>query len=130
MSKLSEVSVSKVHEVSMRRDLTFRVSTVPLVARVTSGFVPATRRKVFVKLQPLVVPNCSFVNLPEAEKGRWGTGLTADDMKKCVWVRPEVVARIEYLEWTEGDHLRHGKFAGLRADKNARTVTKEHAGEA
>ena len=70
MSKLSEVSVSKVHEV-VRRDLTFRVSTVPLVAGVTSGFVPATRRKEFVKLQPLMVPNCSFVNLPEAEKGRW-----------------------------------------------------------
>ena len=68
MSKLSEVSVSKVHEVSMRRDLTFRVSTVPLVARVRSGFVPSTRRKVFVKLQPLVVPNCSFVNLPERPK--------------------------------------------------------------
>jgi ATP-dependent DNA ligase len=46
-------------------------------------------------------------------------------VKKCVWVKPEVVAQIEYLEWTDGDHLRHSKFAGLREDKNARTVTKE-----
>lgn len=60
------------------------------------------------------------MNLPEAEKGRWGTGLTADDMKKCVWVRPEAVARIEYLEWTEGDHLRHAKFDGLHDDESAR----------
>lgn len=74
--------------------------------------------------------NCPFVNLLEAERGRWGTGLTAEDMKKCVCVRPEVVARIEYLEWTEGDHLRHARFAGLRGDKNARIVTNEHAGEA
>jgi bifunctional non-homologous end joining protein LigD len=81
------------------------------VARVRSGFVPATRRQVFAKLQPLASPTCPFVNLPEAEKGRWGTGLTADDMKKCVWVKPEAVARIEYLEWTDGDHLRHSKFA-------------------
>lgn len=80
--------MSKVHEV-VRRDLTFRVSTVPLVAGVTSGFVPATRRKVFVKLQPLVVPNCFFVNLPKRDAG---TGLTADGMKKCVCVRPEAVA--------------------------------------
>lgn len=49
-------------------------------------------------------------------------------MKKCVWVLPEVVAQVEYLEWTEGDHLRHAKFAGLRIDKDARKVIKEHAG--
>jgi bifunctional non-homologous end joining protein LigD len=46
-----------------------------------------------------------------------------------VWVRPELVAQIEFLEWTESDHLRHSKFAGLRGDKGARTVTKERAGE-
>jgi bifunctional non-homologous end joining protein LigD len=51
-------------------------------------------------------------------------------MGKCVWVRPEIVARIEFLEWTESDHLRHAKFAGLREDKDARKVIKEHAGEA
>ena len=28
-----------------------------------------------------------------------------------------------------GDQLRHSKFAGLRDDKDARAVTKEHAGE-
>ena len=64
-------------------------------------------------------------NLPEEHKGRWGDGLTADDMKKCVWVRPELVAQIEFLEWTDSDHLRHSKFVGLREDKDARIVTKE-----
>ena len=33
------------------------------------------------------------------------------------------------LEWTESDHLRHSKSAGLREDKNARSVVKEHGGE-
>jgi len=51
--------------------------------------------------------------------------LTADDMKKCVWLRPELVAQIEFLEWTESDHLRHSKFVGLREDKNPREVVKE-----
>jgi ATP-dependent DNA ligase len=51
-------------------------------------------------------------------------------MKKCVWVRPELVAQIEVLEWTGGDHLRHSKFAGLRDDKDPRSVVKEHASEA
>ena len=99
------------------------------IARVRNGFVPGTRRQVFAKLEPLVVPDCPFVNLPETHKVRWGDGLTAEDMKKCVWVRPELVAQIEFLDWTASDHLRHSKFAGLREDKDARTVIKEHGGE-
>jgi ATP-dependent DNA ligase len=43
--------------------------------------------------------------------------------------RSIVVVQVEYLEWTDGDHLRHSKFAGLREDKEARGVTKEHGGE-
>jgi len=100
------------------------------IARVRNGFVPATRRQVFARLRPLEVAVCPFVNLPETHRGRWGDGLTAEDMEKCVWVRPELVAQIEFLEWTKSDHLRHSKFAGLRIDKDARNITKEHAGEA
>jgi DNA ligase D-like protein (predicted ligase) len=89
----------------------YRANELVYVARVRNGFVPTTRRQVFARLKPLVVPHCPFVNLPETYKGRWGEGLTAADMEKCVWVRPELVARIEFLEWTESDHLRHSKFA-------------------
>ena len=91
--------------------------------------MPAIRRQVFAKLRPLVAPACPFVNLPEAHKGRWGDGLTAEDMEKCIWVHPELVAQIEFLEWTESDHLRHSKFAGFRNDKEARTVVIEQAGK-
>jgi DNA ligase D-like protein (predicted ligase) len=108
----------------------YKASALIYVARVRNGFVPETRRQVFAMLRPLVIADCPFMNLPEKEKGRWGTGLTADDMQKCIWVCPERVARIEYLEWTDGDHLRHAKFGGLREDKDAQSVTKEHAGEA
>jgi bifunctional non-homologous end joining protein LigD len=88
------------------------------------------RRRILERLRPLVTLECPFINLPETRQLRWGEGLTADDMEKCVWVRPEVVAQIEFLEWTEGDYLRHSKFAGMRDDKDARSVIKEHAGEA
>jgi ATP-dependent DNA ligase len=77
------------------------------------------------KLRPLVTTGCPFVNLPETRKARWGEALTAEKMKQCVWVRPNLVAQIEFLEWTAVDHLRHSKFAGLRDDKNARQVEKE-----
>ena len=107
----------------------YRESKLLYVARVRNGFVPQTRKQVFARLQPLRMPDCPFANLPEKEKGHWGTGLTEEDMKKCVWIRPEIVVRIEYLEWTDGNHLRHSKFAGLREDKDVRTVIKEHGGE-
>jgi ATP-dependent DNA ligase len=81
---------------------------------------------VFEKLKPLVVPNCPFVNLPETHKARWGEALTAEKMKQCVWVRPELVAQIEFLEWADADHLRHSKFVGLRDDKDPRSVVKKH----
>ena len=70
-----------------------------------------------------------FVNLPERHKGLWGEELTAADMEKCAWVRPQLVARTEFLEWTASGHLRRSKFAGLREDKDARAVIKEHGGE-
>jgi ATP-dependent DNA ligase len=52
--------------------------------------------------------------LPEARGGRWDEGLTAEKMKECVWVRPELVAEVEFVEWTPDNHLRHPRFVGLR----------------
>jgi ATP-dependent DNA ligase len=46
-------------------------------------------------------------------------------MNECVWLRPEVVARIEFLEWAGADHLRHTKFVGLRDDKVPLKVVRE-----
>ncbi len=69
-------------------------------ARVRAGLVPSTRRALYSKLKPLIVGQCPFVNLPEAKSGRWGQGLTAAKMRECIWVRPELVANFEFLEWS------------------------------
>jgi DNA ligase D-like protein (predicted ligase) len=94
-------------------------------ARVRAGLVPATRREVFERLKHLKTAKCPFVNLPQEDAGRWGQGLTAGKMKECVWVRPELVARILFLEWTGVDHLRHTKFVALRDDKDPSRVVRE-----
>jgi len=39
--------------------------------------------------------------------------------------RTELVAQIEFTEWTPDGHLRHSKFVGLREDKAAREVVRE-----
>ena len=99
------------------------------VARIRNGFIPASRRTMFEKLEPFVTSKGPFVNLPETGRSRWDEALDAKKMKKCVWLRPELVAQIEFLEWTEQDHLRHARFAGLRDDKDPRKVVKEHLGK-
>ena len=40
-------------------------------------------------------------------------------------MRPDLVARIQFLEWTGADHLRHTKFVALRDDKDPSTVVCE-----
>jgi bifunctional non-homologous end joining protein LigD len=87
------------------------------VARTRSGFTPALRAKLLRKMKPLEVSECPFCNFPEKRPGRWGEGLTADKMSQCRWLRPELKARIEFLEWTEDRHLRHSRFVGM-ADTN------------
>ncbi len=46
-------------------------------------------------------------------------------MKDMVWARPELVAQIRFLQWTQDGRLRHAKFLGLRFDKAAREVGRE-----
>jgi len=103
----------------------YRGKDLIYAARVRAGLVPATRREVFERLKRLRTPKCPFANLPEPAAGRWGQGLTAEKMKECVWVRPEMVAEIQFLEWTGADHLRHTRFVGLRDDKDPSKVIKE-----
>ncbi len=94
-------------------------------ARIRSGFVPALRQTVFAQFRCLEVKKCPFVNLPERGKGRWGEGLTADDMEHCRWLKPRLAASIEFLEWTPENRLRHPKFVALRDDREAKQVVRE-----
>jgi bifunctional non-homologous end joining protein LigD len=95
------------------------------VARTRNGFTPAARVALFRKFAALEVPDCPFANLPEPRGGRWGQGLTKTKMAECRWLKPVLVAHIEFLEWTSDNHLRHSRFVGLREDKRARDVTRE-----
>jgi DNA ligase D-like protein (predicted ligase) len=103
----------------------YRGKDLVFAARVRAGFVPATRRQVFAKLKNLETSKCPFVNLPEQSEGRWGQGLTAEKMKACVWLKPKVVVRVDFAEWTEAERLRHTQFIGLREDKDPQKVVRE-----
>jgi ATP-dependent DNA ligase len=57
------------------------------------------------------------------------SGAQGRKMTKAVWLKPEAVAQIEFLKWTEADRLRHSKFVGLREDKKPRSVVNEQTGK-
>jgi ATP-dependent DNA ligase len=93
--------------------------------KVRNGFVPATRQRLFESFRGLERAACPFKNLPETKRGRWGEGLTAEDMIMCRWLQPRLVAAIEFLEWTPENHLRHSKFTALRDDKPVKDALRE-----
>jgi bifunctional non-homologous end joining protein LigD len=97
------------------------------VARCRNGFTPGLRAELFKRLRGLEIKECPIANLPEAKSGRWGVGLTTTKMAECKWLKPEVVAQVEFAEWTNDNHLRHAKLVGLRNDKNAMDVVRERA---
>jgi len=43
------------------------------------------------------------------------------------WVKPELVAEINFTEWTPDGHVRHASYKGLREDKSAKDVVREVA---
>ena len=93
--------------------------------KVRAGLIPHVRREVLGKLKPLQVRDCPFANLPDTDVGRWGAGITADQMREMYWTKPQLVAQIRFVEWTAESRLRHAAFLGLRLDKSAMKVRRE-----
>ncbi|MCL3882927.1 DNA ligase D [Marivita sp. GX14005] len=48
-----------------------------------------------------------------------------DVAKHATWLRPELVAEVDFTEFTADGHIRHGSYLGLREDKAAREVSME-----
>jgi bifunctional non-homologous end joining protein LigD len=90
--------------------------------RVGTGFNEKSLREIYRKLKPLEsdVPLVDEVREPS---GRWRPkGWKASDSR---WVKPKLVAQVQFTEWTEDGILRHPSFQGLREDKKPTDVVRE-----
>jgi len=92
--------------------------------KVRSGFTPRLRTQVFASIRDLQTPRCPFANLPSTRAGRWGEGITVEEMQTLRWVKPRQVAEISFAEWTRDGSLRHAAFLALRDDKRAKDVVR------
>ena len=46
-------------------------------------------------------------------------------LREARWARPQLVAEVEFTEWTDEGSIRHPSFQGLREDKKASEVVRE-----
>lgn len=80
--------------------------------RVGSGFSAATLTDLHGRLMALRRDSPPFAT-PVA------------DRQRVTWVEPELVAEVEFTQWTRDGMLRHPVFQGLRLDKDPREVVRE-----
>jgi bifunctional non-homologous end joining protein LigD len=95
------------------------------VAKVKNGFGAHQRIEIFAALRELHTTKCPFTNLPQTGSKRWGEVLTAEKMKECRWVKPQLVCQIAFVEWTNAGNLRHCTFIAMREDKPASEVVRQ-----
>lgn len=93
--------------------------------KVGTGFDHETLRTLHADFEKHRRPTCPFANLPMTRRSRFGTGMTAAEMKKVSWLKPQCVAQVRFAEWTQDGLLRQPVFLGLRTDKSPRSVRRE-----
>ena len=84
--------------------------------RVGTGFNEKTLASLHARLQGIVAEQCPF-SRPCSELASG---------KEATWVKPQLVAEVEFSNWTNEKIMRHPSFQGLREDKPATEVVLDH----
>jgi bifunctional non-homologous end joining protein LigD len=84
--------------------------------KVGTGFTGAAARRLRARLDRLRTEHSPFRRRPPGAA-------------EARWVKPELVAEVEFSEWTKDGRLRHPSFKGLREDKPAADIVRERPAE-
>src|SRR5581483_1287109 len=94
----------------------WRGGELSYVGNCGTGFTDHDIDELLARLRPLERKGSPFPVVPKMPKVRRGD---------VVWVEPELVCEVEFVEWTHDGRLRAPSFQGLREDKPAREVHRE-----
>ncbi len=83
--------------------------------RVGTGYSEATLAELARRLEEIEQSHSPFADLAG----------TTGEARGVHWVKPRLVAQVEFSEWTRDGRLRHPSFQGLREDKPAAQVVLE-----
>ena len=83
--------------------------------KVGTGFSQDDGRRVLKRLRALASSSKPFESVPN------------DARRGAHWVKPTLVAQVNFGEWTADGRMRHPSFQGLREDKPAEEVVREQA---
>lgn len=89
------------------------------VGRVGTGFSRVAAQDLFRRLEAL-----------ERRTSPFAGKLDAAARRGVHFVRPELVAEVEFRSWTADGLVRHAAFRGLREDKKAKEIVREGGDEA
>ena len=90
-------------------------SELVYAGRVGTGFTQQSLRDLHQTLEPLAQARSPFP-IPPA-------GVAARGM--IHWVKPKLVAEVEFAAWTGDGLLRHASFQGIRQDKAPNEITRK-----
>ncbi|MBJ2239558.1 DNA ligase D [Pseudomonas sp. MF6768] len=82
--------------------------------RVGTGFDQATLQTLYKKMQPLARQSSPLAN-----------PVTAAQARGVHWIRPQLVAEVQFAEWTREGLVRQAAFVGLRSDKPQEQIVHE-----
>ncbi|HEY8307605.1 MAG TPA: non-homologous end-joining DNA ligase [Lapillicoccus sp.] len=82
--------------------------------QVGTGFTAATLRQLEALLEPLT-----------ADASPLDQAVPRAQARNARWVRPELVAEVDYTEWTRDGRMRHPSFKGLRDDYDPADVVRD-----
>ena len=103
------------HRRAARRACARTTAALRHVGRVGTGFTEAELDRLAEMLRPLEREDSPFApGGPKIPRG-------------AVFADPELVAEVEFREWTDGGQLRAPSYKGLRDDKPAELVVREEA---